>query len=444
MYPDFRNHLLLLEKNHKLLRVNKEVDTRFEISAATRKISDQDGPALLFENIKNFTGWKVASGIFATQKLLALALGLPMDASEQTIMNRYLDIDQKRVKPRWVKSSPVKEIIMKGKDIDLSKLPIPIHSKLDVGPYLTSGVEIARHPDTGVQNVSIHRRKFLSSNKTAILASPPQHLGIMIDLAEKRGIGLPIATAIGAEPSLSLASCIGAPEGVDETEIAGAIQGTPIELVKCETIDVAVPANAEIIIEGVILPNERVPCGPIGEFTGNYISLFGSLSKEVYVIEVTAITMRKDPIFQAVLTGMPLTENHTLKKWSYAAAEYRIISDIADVKALNLTPGGCCFYHLAVAIHKRHDEEPKRIIESLLSARHGPSLVLVVDDDINVFDPFEMEWAIATRVSPGRDIIIYRQGPASGKWGIDATVAPDEIEFYRKIVPPGLDDVNFA
>ena len=453
MYRDFRNHLEFLEKNGKLLRVTKEVNTRFDIAAGTRKISDNDGPALLFENVKDFPGWRVASGIYATQKLIALALGLPINASEQNILNHYFEYDQKSIKPKIVNSGPVKEIIIKRKDVDLNKLPIPIYSKLDVGPYLTAGVELAKHPRTGIQNISIHRRRILSRNRTAILAFPPQHLGIMIDISEKEGKGLPIATAIGAEPSMTLASCIGAPEGVDETEIAGAIQGTPIEMIKCETINVMVPANAEIIIEGMIVPNERVRCGPIGEFTGNYISLFGALAKEVHVIEITAITMRKDPIFQALLTGMPVTENHTLKKWSYTAAEYRVINRLADVKALNLTSGGCCFYHLVVAINKRDDEEPKKIIESLLFARHGPNLVIVVDDDINIFDPFEVEWAIATRVSPAKDIFIFpgvtgvinQEGKIGrSKWGIDATVPPNEKEFYKKIRPPRMENVDYV
>jgi 2,5-furandicarboxylate decarboxylase 1 len=260
---------------------------------------------------------------------------------------------------------------------------------------------------------------------------------------------LPIATVIGVEPAFTLASCIGAPEGVDETEIAGAIQRTPIEMIKCETIDVTVPANAEIIIEGITVPDERVPCGPFGEFSGNYITLFGALTREVHVIEVTAITMRKDPIFQAMLSGMPITENHTLKNWSYAATEYRVINKLADVKALNLTPGGCYFYHLVVAINKRDDEEPKKIIESLLFARHGPTLVIVVDDDINIYDPFEVEWAIATRVSPTRDITIFpgvinQQGTRGpGKWGIDATVPCNEKEFYEKIRIPGMENVDY-
>jgi UbiD family decarboxylase len=450
MCKDFRGHLEFLEENGKLLKVRKEVDIRFDIAAGTRKISDTDGPALLFENVMGFPEWRVASGVFATQKLVALALGLPADTSEQTIINRYLECDQKRIKPRLVTKGPVKEVIIKGDEVDLTKLPIPIYSELDAGPYLTAGVEVSKHPRTGIQNVSIHRRLILDKNRTTILAFPPQHLGQMIEAAEKEGYGLPIATVIGVEPAVALASCVRAPEGVDETEIAGAIQGAPVEVVNCETIDVTVPAHAEIVIEGVVLPNERALCGPFGEFPGNYITMTGSLQREAPVIKVTAITMRKKPIFQGMLTGVPVTENHTLKKWSNAASTYRFISEFANVRALNFTPGGACHYHLVVAINKKDDQEPKRIIDSLLHARYTPSLVIVVDDDINVYDPVEVEWALATRMNPAKDITItsvdisQQDARSISRWGIDATVSGKEKQYYKKIKVPGIEKVDYV
>ena len=158
MFKDFRGYLDYLEKQDKLLRVQKEVDTRFEIAAGIRKISDNDGPALLFENIRDYPDWRVAGGVYATQKLIALALGLPIDADEESMVKRYLDCYEKRVKPKPVAGGPVKEVIIKGDDIDLTKLPVPIFSELDSGHFLTAGVEVSKHPETGIQNVSIARR----------------------------------------------------------------------------------------------------------------------------------------------------------------------------------------------------------------------------------------------------------------------------------------------
>lgn len=458
-FQDFRAYLDYLEKKGKLVRVKKEVDTRFDIAAGIRKTSDIDGPALLFENIKGHPGWRVAGGVYATQKLIALAIGLPMKASEEQIVQRYLQFDQKRVKPKLVSTGPVKEIIIKGNDVDLTKLPIPIYSEKDGGPFLTSGVEIAKHPETGEGNVSIHRRMLLGKDRTALLAQPMQHLGAMIVEAAKKGQPLPVATVMGVDPSLTIASQVKAPAGVDETEIAGAIRGAPLELVRCETIDLEVPANAEVVIEGVVLSGETAMDGPFGEFPGNYVSMTGCIGMESAVVKVTAITMRKDPIFHAMLTGMPMTENHWLKKWSLAASLRRAASEIADVKAVNVTAGGTAAYHVIVSIRKKMEIEPRNVFLNLLSARARPRLVIVVDDDIDVYNPVDVEWAVATRVRPDKDIIILPiQVPAhlepsprliapapsvGAMWGIDATMSIKDREWYQKICVPGVAKVDY-
>lgn len=452
MFKDFRGYLDYLEKQDKLLRVQKEVDTRFEIAAGIRKISDNDGPALLFENIREYPDWRVAGGVYATQKLIALALGLPIDADEESMVKHYLDCFEKRVKPKPVASGPVKEVIIKGDDIDLTKLPVPIFSELDSGHFLTAGVEVSKHPETGIQNVSIARRKILGKDRTAILAQEPQQLGMLVTAAEKKGQGLPVATVIGAEPSFTIASVCRPPLGVDETYIAGAFRGEPVEVVKCETIDVEVPANAEIVIEGVTIPHERAVDGPFGEFPGNYITLIGEPVSNVPVVKVTAITMRKNPIFQVMLTGMPMTENHTLKKWSYTASAYQLINKIADLKALNLTPGGTAHYHIIVAINKKDDLEPKNIIDTLVNAHLGLTYVMVVDDDIDVYDPADVEWAMATRMWADEDIIVIPGVPraegvskfAGSKLGIDATAPLKDRQWYVKAKVPGVEKVDYV
>ena len=453
MFKDLREYLRFLENQGKLLRVKKEVDTRFEIAAGIRKISDTDGPALLFENIKDFPGWRVVGGLYATPKLMALALGLPMEASEESLLKRYLNCDEQRVTPKRVSTGPVKDIIIKGKDVDLTKLPVPIYGELDSGRFLSSGVEVARHPDTGNQNLSIHRRKILDKNRTALLAQGAQHLGMMIAAAEKKGVGLPVATVIGSEPSYTIASISKAPEGVDSTYIAGAFKGAPIEIVKCETIDVDVPANAEIVIEGITVPGERVNDGPFGEFPNNYISLFGDPFSQIPVVQITAITMRSDAIFQALLTGAPVTENHMLKNWTHRAFSYRAIRALADIKSMNLTRGGTFQYHLVVAINKTDEAQPKAILNTLLTLRHGPKLAIIVDDDINIFDPVDIEWALATRMNPGQDVVITpgtsgvaesTTMPTRPKMGIDATAPLKDKMWYQRVRIPGVEKVDYV
>ncbi len=463
IFKDFRDYLDSLERQGMLVRITKEVSPRFEIAAGIRKISDTNGPALLFENIAGHPGWRVAGGLFATARLMAFAL--QTEENEDKLMKRYLEFSQQRIKPVLVSSGPVKEVIMKGNDVDLTKLPVPTYCEHDAGPYLTAGVEIGRHPTTGIQNASIHRRQILGKNKLGLMIQAP-HLHLLIQAAEEQGQNLGIATAIGTHPALTIASALRAPKGVDEMEIAGALRGEPFEVVKCETIDVQVPADAEMVIEGVIVPDERLTDGPFGEFPGNYISLSnwttssGQHTVDAYVVKVTAITMRKDAIFQAMLTGMPLTENHCLSKWSTAAGVYRVVTNISpspeDIRGVNLTVGGGGHRHVVVSLHKTGEATARNIIYSVLATMGIIGLIVVVDEDIDIYDPVQVEWAIATRVRPDRDIIILPPVAAQPeaavsmpthmyKWGIDAT-APltKEPWLYKKAVPPGVDKVDYV
>jgi len=463
MFKDFRDYLDYLEKNEMLVRVKKEVDPRFEIAAGIRKISDTNGPALLFENVKGYPNWRVAGGIFATRKLMALALNT--DEAEASLFERYLECDQKRVKPKLVSTGPVKEVIMKGSDIDLSRLPIPTYCEKDVGPFLTAGVEIAKDPETGIQNASIIRRQLLGKDRLGLTLPPTRDIGMMISAAEQKGQGLGVATVMGAHPALAIASQVKAPMGVDEVEIAGAFRGEPLEVIKCETIDVEVPADAEVVIEGMTIPGERIDDGPFGEYPGDYISLrnYTTLSSKptgpAYVVKITAITMRKTPIFQAMLTGMPMTENHILKKWAYAAAIYRAISHVVprveDIKGINLTPGGGANSHVVISIHKRSEATARDIIYTVLSTRLLTGLATVVDEDINIYDPSNVEWAVITRTQPDRDIIILPTvPPPTGsradpvhmyRWGIDATKPMiEDRSLYDRAVPPGVEKVDYV
>ncbi|MFH0914762.1 MAG: UbiD family decarboxylase [Chloroflexota bacterium] len=446
MFQDFREYLGYLERKGKLLRVKKEVDVRYEIAAGIRKTSDVDGPALLFENIKGYPGWRIAGGIFATQKLMALALGLPKNAGSDRILRRYLEFDEKAVSPRLVSSGPVKEVILKGKDADLTRIPIPTYSSLDAGPYITAGVDFARNPDTGIANVSMHRQKVMDKKRTTFLARGFQHLARQIAAAEKKGKGLGIAVAIGLEPAIVIASQLQAPFGVDETGMAGALRGAPVEMVKCETIDAEVPAHAELVIEGRIVPGEKVTDGPFGEYPGNYSTFLGSPQVEAPLFEVTAITMRKNPIFQAMLTGfpLPLTENHILRKWAVMAPVYRLASQYAEVLEVHPTDSGGGQGWLVVKIKKTDDSQPRKIIDAIFHELRTPRQVTVVDDDIDIHNPAELEWAVVTRAAPDKNIIIIpRDPPRPAKWGIDATMPVKERQWYERTVVPGVDKVDY-
>lgn len=447
MFEDLRGYLSYLEEKGQLLRVQEEVDPKFEIAAGIRKTSDVAGPALLFEKVKGFPGWRVLGGLFATRKLIALALGIP----EDRLLEQYLKLEEKRIAPEIIKTGPAKEICWKGDQVDLYRLPMVTHSEKDCGPYITIGVQIGKDPDTRIRNVSIHRMLLLGKDRLSLWAPADHHLGRMILKAEEKGKGMEVATAIGVDPAVIIGSQAKVPWGVDEFYVAGGLRGAPVKLVPCETIDVEVPATAEIIIEGVTIPGERVADGPYGEYPGCY-----SEAKQAPVVKVTAITMRQNPIYQTALTGMPVTENHTLIEYANAAVIYREAQKIIpEVKAVHVTPGGTFRHHVVVSIKKRHEEEARNLIVGLLALGLGLKQVTVVDEDIDVRDPLDVEWALSTRMQPDRDIVIVPRlacstlDPSAPKprttagWGIDATMPVGDRERFAKVKVPGVEKVKY-
>jgi len=447
MFEDLRGFLTHLESQGQLVRVKDAVDVKYEIAAGMRKTSDIEGPALLFENIKGYPGWRVLGGLFATRKLVALGLGVP----QEQMLERYLTLEDQRIAPELVTTGPVKEIKWIGSQIDLSKIPIVTHAGKDCGPYVTIGVQIGKDTDSGIRNLSIHRMLLLGKDRLSLWAPADHHLGRMILKAEEKGRGLEVATAVGVDPAIIVGSQSKVPYGIDEFHVAGGLRGAPVKLIKCETIDVEVPAFAEVVIEGVTVPGERVADGPYGEYPGCY-----SEAKQAPVVKVTAITMRNNPIWQTALTGMPVTENHTLIEYGNAAVVYREVKKIVpEVKAINLTPGGTFRHHVVVSIKKRAENEGRNVILGLLSLGIGLKQVIVVDDDIDPFDPMQVDWALATRMQADKDVIIIPRIACStldpsvpeprvtAGLGIDATAPMKDRWRFEKVEIPGVDRVKY-
>jgi UbiD family decarboxylase len=447
MFEDLRGFLAHLESQSQLVRVKDEVDVKYEIAAGVRKTSDIEGPALLFESIKGYPGWRVLGGLFATRKLVALGLGVP----QEQMLARYLTLEDQRIPPELVSTGPVKEIKWTGSQIDLSKIPIVTHAGKDCGPYVTIGVQIGKDIDSGVRNLSIHRMLVLGKDRLSLWAPADHHLGRMILKAEEKGRGLEVATAVGVDPAIVVASQSKVPYGIDEFHVGGGLRGAPVKLIPCETIDVEVPAFAEVVIEGVTVPGERVADGPYGEYPGCY-----SEAKQAPVLKVTAITMRHNPIWQTALTGMPVTENHTLIEYGNAAVVYREVKKIVpEVKAINLTPGGTFRHHVVVSIKKRAENEGRNVILGLLSLGIGLKQVIVVDDDIDPFDPMQVDWALATRMQADKDVIIIPRIACStldpsvpeprvtAGLGIDATAPMKDRWRFEKVEIPGVDKVKY-
>jgi len=387
----------------------------------------------------------VVTNLFTTRGSVAEAIGV----KEDILLDRFQEAARKPLPCREVSQGPVQEIVHRDK-IDLLKLlPIPKHNELDSGPYITAGLLIARNPRTGVQNVAIHRCQVSGPDRIGILLLP-RHTLNYFRMAEEAGDALDIAIVIGIHPVCLLASQAIVALDEDEMEIAGALFGQPIDVVKCKTNTVRVPADAEIVIEGRILPKVREPEGPFGEFPQYY-----GPRADREVIQVDAVTHRRQPIFHTIVGGgfEHLILGAVPREATLLQHLQRSFPNVLDVR---LPRGGTCRYHLVVKINKVSDGETKNIIMGAFGGHYDIKRVVVVDPDVNIDDPDEIEWAIATRFQADRDLLVVSgaQGSKldpssrngiSAKMGLDATKPIDaEPLAFKRIRVKGEDNVDLT
>jgi 4-hydroxy-3-polyprenylbenzoate decarboxylase/2,5-furandicarboxylate decarboxylase 1 len=404
-YRDLREFIDRLEAEGQLARVARPVETRFEIAAGIRRMSDIKGPALWFENVVGHS-MPVVGSLFAdrAKALLALEVSSPAEGNEKFLRGLHAPIP-----PREVASAPCQEVVLTGDDIDLFKLPLPVYSEKDGGAYVTVALELSRDPEDGTANASVYRMMRVDRNHLAVMSHVFQGLGTHIAKAERLGVSLDVAVVNGCDPVLLYASQAKVPPGFDEIEIAGGINGAPVEVVRGKTVDIAIPATAELVIEGRILPGERVKEGPFGEFTGYY-----GPAEENPVMKVTAITHRRDPIFLAGLTGVPTTDNHILKVFAYESVLYENLRKVfPEVTAVSFPDWGGVQYGAVVALRQRYKGQARHLILTALGDSARPKWVIVVDDDIDVHDTEKVLWAMITRGQPAEDTIIV-PGVAGG------------------------------
>lgn len=434
-----RQWLALLDEEGLLKQVNKKVDLRYELAAVGKKAT----PYTVQFNRPGDYAIPVVTGIAGSRKLLARAMGV--STGEVATHFAQAQANPGECVTVAAEAAPAREVVTQ--EVDLGTLPIPVHHEKDGGPYITAGVLVAKDPVTGVRNVSIHRLQVLGPNRLGILILP-RHLSHFFRAAEAAGKPLEVAIAIGLDPIVLLASQAITPPGYDEFTIASALYGQPLELVKCATVDLEVPAQAEIVLEGKLLPGVREVEGPFGE----YPKYYGPASPKP-VIELTAMTSRRDPLYQTIV---PATREHLLLgAIPREGGLLQVIRNtVPNVKAVHLTPGGTCRYHVVIAIDKQNEGEAKNAIFAAFSSSQEIKHVIVVDKDVDIFDPEDVEWAIATRCQAGRDVFIVERAlgnkldPSSDnglsdKMGIDATAPLDaEPGRFERIRIPGEDGVR--
>ena len=445
-YRDLREFLARLESEGQLRRVTRPVRTEFEIAAGIRRMSDIKGPALLFENVVGHD-MPVAGSLFAdrAKALLALEVGSTREGNEKFLQGLH-----NPVKPRLVESGPCQEVVHTGDDIDLFRLPLPVYSERDGGAYVTVALEISKDPIDGGRNASVYRMMRLDRNHLAVMSHVFQGLGTHIARAEERGQPLDVAVVNGVDPVLLYASQAKVPPGFDELEIAGGIRGEPVEVVKGVTVDLEIPATAEIVIEGRVLPGERALEGPFGEFTGYY-----GPQELNPVMEVTAITHRRDPIYLAGMTGVPTTDNHVLKAFAYESVLLENLRSVfPEVVDVAFPDWAGTQFAAVVSLRQRYKGQARHLILTALGDAARLKWVIVVDDDVNVHDTEQVMWAAITRSQPAEDLIVV-EGVAGGPldpsapekevvslMGLDAT-RPFGKDFPEVCRVPGADEFSF-
>jgi 2,5-furandicarboxylate decarboxylase 1 len=438
-----RDCLARLEKQGELVRVRREVDRTFELSAVAKKLDG--GPAVLFENVRGFS-MPVLVGTEGTKDRVAGNLGV----KRTELIDHFARAIGSPVPWNPVGDGPVKAKVLRP-PFDIGRvLPVPHHYEKEPAPFITGGMVVARDPDSGVLNASYQRMQIKQGNRCGMYVQP-RHLLQIVAKNLAKGRGTEVAVVCGMDTAVRLASATwGAniPLELDEFAIAGGLRGAALDMVRCETVDVHVPADAELVIEGEILPNVLEAEGPMAEFTGVYGS-----TEAKHVFEARAITMREDAIYHDIL---PFGSEHLLMLGlPYEGVLYRYVKAvIPGLEDVHITPGGCGKFLAVLAMRKRHDGDAKNAILCAFGAIRDIKIVMAVDPDIDIANPKEIQFALATRVQGDRDIIMIPGAKGNEldpiqdvydyitKIGIDATKPLARAERFELARIPGYDTLE--
>ncbi len=451
MYKDVREFVQALEAKGDLVRIKAEVDWYLEVGAVIEEALRRNQPALLFENIKDYKDTHGRKLLVNTElgsfKRMLMALGLQEDLHPMQALRILKDRCRQRIKPVMVSSGPCKEVIEHDDKVNLLEFPVPKWHRLDggregrdIGRYIfTWGAIITKDPETGWINCGVYRGMVHDGNKMGVALIEKQHAWLHAMKYQAMGKkSMPMAIALGCPPVLPYVACAPFPKGVDEYDVAGAIQQAPLEVIKCESVDLEVPATSEIVLEGEYLfePETFLKEGPFGEFPGTYLRL-QSIPRNVF--QVKCVTHRKDPIFHGHMEGMG---PHVAQAKSFPYLEtislWHSLEDMGVPGITGIYPGdslGVSHPIIIVSIDNMYYGHARHVATALWSVHgkeHTSKIVIVVDDDIDPWDSNDVLWAIGTRTQANIDTVMIpgahsRLDPSaeadgtSCLFGIDAT-----------------------
>jgi UbiD family decarboxylase len=421
-----RNVIEKTRQTGDLVTISRPVDLEYELANVAHAL---EGSLVLFEAIKGYPGWRVLSGQCADRRFLSL----DMDVPPGDLVGHLARAIEMAVEPEIVESAPCQEVIIK--DVDLNALPIPLHLPQDGGHYIASDVVIIKDPELG-RNMCYHR--LLRLDEKHFAARIIENRGTHTAMQKVEG-DLPVAICIGVSQAVHLAASMSPPPGIDELSVAQALAPTP--LVKCLTVDLEVPADAEIVMEGRIT-RQLLKEGPFMDLTETM-----DVIRDQPVIEIDLITHRRNPIFHALLPGG--LEHKMLMGMPREPTIFAEVNKVAKCTGVSITPGGASWLHAVVQIDKQGPQDGLRAIEAAFRGHKSLKHVWVVDTDIDIFNPHDVEWALATRFQASHDLVVYENQPGSSldpsgihaageksrtaKMGLDCTIpwGSDRSKFLK-------------
>ncbi len=403
-FSDLREFISALQAVGEVQEIEREVDWNLEFGALLRLVCEKEMPAPLCNKIKGYPGHRYFGGPLSTERRFAVAMGMAPETRLRDMVEEYIKRKDKRIKPVIVKTGPCKENIITGDDIDLFKLPAPMLHEGDGGRYLgTMHTMVTKQPEMEWVNWGTYRLMVRSKDTLAGLALPYRHIGMhLYRYYGPRNEPMPFASVIGTEPVTTMMSSTRVPFGIAEADVAGAVRGEPVELVKCETVDLEVPSTAEIVIEGLVYPGEKDMEGPFGEYSG-----YRTSPREMRpVFRVTAITHRNDPITAVSSTGMPIHDGNLIHTICDGGEALSVLRE-QGLPVVDLCISPRWVNHVwVVSVKVPYANIAQKMASSIWGSAvgHDVPYVVVVEDDVDPYDADQVMHAIGTKCHPFRGI----------------------------------------
>jgi 2,5-furandicarboxylate decarboxylase 1 len=414
-----RDFLEQIEKSKQLIHLKDKISRRFETSYVIRSF-DLNGPVLMFENIEGFEG-RVVANVCGTRERIVSAV----NAGNCGLYRRLMEAWRSSVRPKIVEESEVEQV--REKTVNLLKVPVLTHFEKDAGPYITSAIVHAKDQDGKIENVSVHRLQVLGKKHLAIRLVP-RHLFKLWNTAKAAGKDLDVAISVGVHPAVLLAASSPMPFGVNEFDVANSLLDNRLRLINCKHVDACAPAESEFVLEGKISVTKEIPEGPFVDVTGTY-----DVQRMQPIIEIVGVVHRRDYIYQALLPSS--VEHQLLMGLPHETLIWEAVSKVVpSVGCVNLTVGGCGWLTAVISVEKQVEGDGKNALFAAFAAHPSLKHAVIVDLDIDVFSPNEVEWAIATRFQASEDLVVVpnvrgstldssanQETGLTSKMGIDAT-----------------------